>query len=103
MKELTNACKECGSRLPNVKRGDLEGQREIIPFACRMLRLCRRCYAERFPEQKAHWPSPRRFHSGRWIDLKPVMSWFRGKPFARESEEEEIKESSELLQEELDE
>jgi len=97
-------CRECGKRLPKVKDGALHGQKELKAFACKLLHLCLRCYAERFPERKPqNLPSARRFHNGQWADIRPLMSWWEKEKTVRETEAEEVEESKELLPEEIDE
>ena len=92
----TEKCRECGA---NVPKG-----RSLISITCQILNLCHYCYGMKFPERKRHHlPSTRWLHNGRWIDLKPMMSWFREKPCVYEGEEEEVKESQKLLQEEIEE
>lgn len=104
MEELENVCRECGARTPRVKEGALEGQEELKAFACSLMHLCLRCYAERFPERKRHnLPSARWFRNGQWLDLRPLMSWFQQKPYVRKQEQKEVEEARELLPEELEE
>lgn len=92
----TEKCRECGADVP---RG-----RSLISITCQILNLCRYCYGMKFPERKRHHlPSTRWLHNGSWVDLKPMMSWWKEEQTVREFEDSEVEESRQLLPEETDE
>ena len=90
-------CRECGKRLPQDK--------SLESFAARILHFCLNCYRQRFPERdKTNLPSARRrTSSGKWVDLRPLMSWGRENPEVWVSDVKEAANSRELLKEEKDE
>ena len=104
-RDAAHACKECGKRLPRVKKGDLTTQKQITAFAARAIGYCRYCYRAKFapPTRRVRLAPLRWRQGGRWVDLRPLMSWWRedeANKFARAGERNEIKESRQLLEEE---
>jgi len=98
------SCKECGKKIPYVRKGKTLKGKQLARLAGYLMSLCSYCYNMKCPERKKqHLPSIRWFHNGRWVDLRPRMSWWSNQTIITEGEKQEIRESMQLLAEEKDE